>query len=58
MGRRSPKAETEDLDAKRVELRVRLRLAEERGYAGEDQRELVRRITDLDKRIKLARGTR
>lgn len=45
-------------DDERVALRVRMRLAEEQGYAGEDQRELSRKIAELDRKIAAVRGRR
>lgn len=58
MARRPKDAPIVDWDDERVALRVRMRLAEERGYAGEDQRDLSRKIAELDKKIAAARGGR
>ena len=58
MAKRTNNGSLADLDDKRVALRVRMRLAEERGYAGEDQRDLSRKIAELDKKIAAARRFR
>ena len=58
MARQTKDAAIAVLDDERVALRVKMRLAEERGYAGEDQRELSRKIAELDKKIATARSIR
>lgn len=58
MAKRPEDAAMADWDDERVALRVRMRHAEERGYAGEDQRELSRKIAELDKKIAAARSAR
>lgn len=35
-----------------------MKLAEERGYGGEDQRELARKIASIDKQIRIRLGAK
>ena len=56
MTRRVDKSKIESWDEQRVDLRIQLKVAEEKGPSDEGQRELVRRILAFDKLINDARG--